>query len=75
MKAPEYYYLMVTNDMFELPLIVGDTAAEIAKICGCDASTVKHSVIRWEKGLHQSQKGKHGRAFRRVRREHGKNQN
>lgn len=31
MKAPEYYYLMVTKDEFELPLAVADSFAELSK--------------------------------------------
>lgn len=39
-KMGKYYWLLVEADEYELPLVVADTARELAEKCG----TTKHNV-------------------------------
>lgn len=42
----KYLWLAVTADEYELPLIVADTAKELANKCGITTGTVKSSVYQ-----------------------------
>ena len=70
MRKPEYYYLMVTKDELELPLVVADTAAELSRIVGCHPSHVSRSIDGWENGLRprRYKSKKIEGTFRRVKR-------
>lgn len=37
-------YMKVTRDKYELPLIVADSKAELARRCGVQPSTIAHST-------------------------------
>lgn len=37
-------YMKVTKDRFELPIVVADSAYELARLCGVNVSTIMHSV-------------------------------
>ena len=37
-------YMEVTKDKFELPIVVADSAYELARLCGVNVSTIMHSV-------------------------------
>lgn len=37
-------YMKVTKDKFELPIVVADSAYELARLCGVNVSTIMHSV-------------------------------
>ena len=37
-------YMEVTKDKFELPIVVADSAYELARLCGVTPSAVMHSV-------------------------------
>ena len=60
-KNPEYLYLQVTDDKYELPLIVADDVHEPARLAGVDVSTVRSSLWRHETGKLKFSK------FRRVK--------
>ncbi|WP_023977020.1 hypothetical protein [Clostridium beijerinckii] len=40
----KYLYMAVTSDKYELPLVVEDSAAELANKLGIDAMSVYHSI-------------------------------
>lgn len=42
----KYYWINITRDRYELPIAVGDTAEELAKMVGCTKSTVVSAVCR-----------------------------
>ena len=60
-KKPEYLYLQVTDDEYELPIIVADTVHDLARKAGVDVSTVRSSLWRHETGKLKFSK------FRRVK--------
>lgn len=37
-------YMQVTKDRFELPIVVADSAYELARLCGVNVSTIMHSI-------------------------------
>lgn len=37
-------YMKVTKDRFELPIVVADSAYELARLCGVNVSTIMHSI-------------------------------
>ena len=37
-------YMEVTKDKFELPIVVADSAYELARLCGVNVSTIMHSI-------------------------------
>lgn len=37
-------YMKVTTDRFELPIVVADSAYELARLCDVNVSTIMHSV-------------------------------
>lgn len=43
-----YLWIYVTNDKFELPIFVCDTARELAEKKGVSVGTVKSAVYQWE---------------------------
>ena len=52
-------YIKVTQDKFELPIAVADTAGELAKMVGTSRNTVYSSI--W-----QEQKGKNWSSYKKV---------
>lgn len=44
--TPEYVYIMVTRDKYELPLAVADSVEELAEIVGVDAASIKRTMKR-----------------------------
>lgn len=44
--TPEYVYIMVTRDKYELPLAVADSVEELAEIVGVDAASIKRTMER-----------------------------
>lgn len=42
----KYYWMRVTKDKYELPLAVGDTAEELAKLVGVKVATIKRAICR-----------------------------
>lgn len=43
-------YIKVTNDEYELPVAVADTAAELARIVGSNENTIRSAICHYEKG-------------------------
>lgn len=39
-------WIAATPDKYELPMIVADSAAELARRCGCDAQKVQNEIQR-----------------------------
>ena len=72
MTRSSYYYLMVTKDKYELPLVVVDTPSELAKISGCTAECIMSIIYKWERrggGQMCYRKARKAEGtFRRVRR-------
>ena len=62
-RVSPYYYLLVTQDKYELPLAVCDTAAELGAMLGVAATTIRSAAYRAERGWY-----KHPR-YRRVPKE------
>ena len=60
MSAPVYLYMVVTDDEYELPLIVCDTIRELARCTGVDENSISCGLARYEKGIHKHSK------YRRV---------
>ena len=44
-------YMEVTKDKFELPIVVADSAYELARLCGVNVSTIMHSVSTQSKRI------------------------
>ena len=44
-------YMKVTKDKFELPIVVVDSAYELARLCGVNVSTIMHSVSTQSKRI------------------------
>ena len=44
-------YMKVTKDKFELPIVVADSAYELARLCGVNVSTIMHSVSTQSKRI------------------------
>ena len=44
-------YMKVTKDKFEFPIVVADSAYELARLCGVNVSTILHSVSAQSKGI------------------------
>lgn len=42
----KYYWMRVTKDKYELPIAVGDTAEELAKLVGVKVATIKRAICR-----------------------------
>ena len=47
-------WLKVTNDEYELPVAMGDTAAELAKECGVTEQSILSSVSKAKHGIRKS---------------------
>lgn len=45
-KQKEFLYLAVTNDKYELPIAVADSASELAKMLGIERQTVYVNLCR-----------------------------
>ena len=42
----KYYWMRVTKDKYELPIAVGDTSEELAKLVGVKAVTIRRAICR-----------------------------
>ena len=42
----KYYWMRVTKDKYELPIAVGDTSEELAKLVGVKAATIRRAICR-----------------------------
>ena len=42
----KYYWMRVTKDKYELPIAVGDTSEELAKLDGVKAATIRRAICR-----------------------------
>lgn len=47
-------YMEVTNDEYELPVAVADTAKELAKLSRVDYSTVRRGLYKERQGINGS---------------------
>ena len=48
-------YMLVSQDKYELPLIVALSAAELARKCGVNKYTIIGQILRYEQGkIHRS---------------------
>lgn len=45
-----YLYMLVTTDKYELPIIVEESPAELARKCGVDPVTVMTGSLKAERG-------------------------
>lgn len=43
-------WLMVTDDIYELPIAIADTARELAEITGKNENCIKSQAVRFDKG-------------------------
>lgn len=43
-------YMKVTNDKYELPVAIADSAAELARMVGVKAQTVQSCICRMKSG-------------------------
>lgn len=50
-KQKEFLYLAVTNDKYELPIAVADSASELAKMLGLSVYTIYTGVCRGAKNV------------------------
>lgn len=50
-KQKEFLYLAVTNDKYELPIAVADSASELAKMLGLSVYTIYTGVCREAKNV------------------------
>lgn len=50
-KQKEFLYLAVTNDKYELPIAVADSASELAKMLGLSVYTIYTGVCRESKNV------------------------
>lgn len=57
-----YIYMMVSDDKYEIPIYIADSAQELAEKVGVKKGTIYSSVLRWEKG--QTKKTKYIRILR-----------
>ena len=49
-KHHKYIWMKVSNDKYELPVAVADTAEELALACGVSANSIYADIWRFEKG-------------------------
>lgn len=43
-------YMLVTYDRYEFPIIIADSAEELARKCGVKRNTIYHMIRRQQKG-------------------------
>lgn len=48
-KVPSTVYMLVTQDKYELPLVVADTVAELARITGQKRSSIASAMSHAKK--------------------------
>ena len=46
----DYIYMMVSDDKYQRPICVADSAKELAEMVGVKKGTIYSSVLLWEKG-------------------------
>ena len=54
MKPSKYIYMMVTNDRYELPIMVADSSTELAVMVGCDPTHITRTAKAYEDGKRKS---------------------
>lgn len=52
-SEPEYVYMLVTADKYELPMLLASSAAELAKMCGVSKNTVFVEAWRYEQRMRE----------------------
>lgn len=57
-----YYWLIVTHDKYELPLVVADSIQELARYDGVSVNTIYSAISHYEHGRYNFTK------YRRVER-------
>ena len=62
MSKRKYIYFTVSQDEFEHPQIIAETAQELADVCGVTKGAVIHAIKNYEKGMLKTK-------FRRIPRE------
>lgn len=62
MSKRKYIYFTVSQDEFEHPQIIAETAQELADVCGVTKGAVIHAIKYYEKGMRKTR-------FRRIPRE------
>jgi len=62
MSKRKYIYFTVSQDEFEHPQIIAETAQELADVCGVTKGAVIHAIKHYEKGMRRTK-------FRRIPRE------
>lgn len=43
-------WMKVTDDEYELPIVIADSAAELARMLGCSANSIYSSICRFNMG-------------------------
>lgn len=51
-----FYWMAVTADQYELPLVVADSSAELARLLGISQSTVLSQALRRSSGRNSSRR-------------------
>lgn len=46
----KYIYMMVSNDKYELPILIADTVQELADMAGVSRKTISTHISRSKKG-------------------------
>ena len=46
-------YMMISNDIFELPLAVADSVNELAEMVGATPDTIRSCICKYERGERQ----------------------
>lgn len=63
-----YYWMLVSQDKYEWPLVIADTCGELAMVLGVDEGTIRSAVN------HSEHRGRPSR-YRRVLKEEGGDKN
>lgn len=53
---PQYIYMLVTEDKYELPILTATSASELAKLCGVSKNTVITATWRRDNGITEKSK-------------------
>lgn len=48
-----FIYMKVSNDKYQLPVAVADTAKELAEICNTTANNIYSHISKNEKGIYK----------------------
>ena len=59
MQPEKYYFLMVSNDKYELPLCVAESVKELAEMTGMKPNSITVALLRgYGRGTHKRRKYK-----------------